>query len=56
MGYTPIMVRHLTSTFITKIMDEKHRRIVIDKEVFNKEQLARGSYAEITIKKITPGT
>lgn len=42
----------MVKPFIVQIKDEKQRRIIIDKEVWDDEKLQKGNYIEVTIKKI----
>lgn len=45
----------MAKPFIVQIKDDKQRRIVIDKEVWNDENLQKGDYIEVVIKKIKLG-
>ena len=38
--------------FITKIMDERLHRITIDKEVWDRLKLERGTYIKVSIEKV----
>ncbi len=42
----------MVKPFIVQIKDDKQRRIVIDKEAWEKEGLQKGDYIEVVIKKI----
>lgn len=42
----------MVKPFIVQIKDEKQRRIVIDKEAWEEEDLQKGDYIEVKIKKI----
>lgn len=43
---------NMVKPFIVQIKDDKQRRIVIDKENWEEEELQKGDYIEVTIKKI----
>ncbi|VVB94167.1 Uncharacterised protein [uncultured archaeon] len=42
----------MAKPFIVQIKDEKQRRIVIDKDVWDDEKLQKDDYIEVVIKKI----
>lgn len=42
----------MVNNFIIKISDDKQRRIVIDKEVWELQKLKKGDYIRVTIEKI----
>jgi hypothetical protein len=43
---------NMTKPFIVQIKDDRQRRIVIDKEVWNEEGLQKGDYIQVIIKKV----
>ncbi len=45
----------MAKPFIVQIKDDKQRRIVIDKEAWEKEGLQKGDYIEVIIKKVKLG-
>lgn len=45
----------MAKPFIVQIKDDKQRRIVIDKDAWEKEGLQKGDYIEVIIKKIKLG-
>jgi hypothetical protein len=47
-----VYMGNMTQSFIVQIKDEKQRRIIIDKEAWKGEQLEKGDYIEVIIKKI----
>ena len=42
----------MAKPFIVQVKDGTQRRIVIDKKVWNEEELVEGDYIEVTIKKV----
>ncbi len=46
---------NMAKPFIVQIKDDKQRRIVIDKEAWEEEDLQKGDYIEVTIKKVKLG-
>jgi sulfur carrier protein ThiS len=42
----------MAKPFIVQIKDEKQRRIIIDKTTWNDEELKKGDYIEVVIKKV----
>ena len=50
-----VYVVNMAKPFIVQIKDEKQRRIVIDKTAWDDEELKKGDYIEVTIKKIKTG-
>jgi len=38
--------------FITKVTDETHHRIVIDKDAWDELKLKKGDYVKVTIEKV----
>jgi hypothetical protein len=48
-------VVNMAKPFIVQVKDDKQRRIVIDKKVWEEEKLERDDYIEVTIKKIRTG-
>lgn len=42
----------MTKPFITRIRDDKQRRIVIDKKTWIDEELKQGDYVEVRIRKV----
>jgi hypothetical protein len=50
-----VYVVNMVNPFIVQVKDEKQRRIVIDKGAWDDEQLKKGDYIEVTIKKIETG-
>ena len=48
-----VIVVNMAKSFITQVKDDKQRRIVIDKGVWEEEGLKKGDYIEVVIKKIT---
>ena len=42
----------LMVTFITKVTDETHHRIVIDKDAWDELKLKKGDYVKVTIEKV----
>jgi len=47
-----LIVVNMAKPFIVQIKDEKQRRIVIDKEAWDAEDLQRGDYIEVMVKKV----
>lgn len=43
---------NMAKPFIVQIKDDKQRRIVIDKEAWDEEELQKGDYIEVMIKRI----
>lgn len=43
---------NMAKPFIVQLKDNQQRRIVIDKEAWEAENLQKGDYIEVTIKKI----
>ena len=43
----------MPNPFIIQAKDDKQRRIVIDKDAWIEQELQRGDYIEVTIKKIS---
>lgn len=50
-----VIVVKMVKPFIVEIKDDKQRRIVIDKKAWEEENLQKGDYIEVTIKKIKVG-
>ena len=48
-------VVNMAKPFIVQVKDDKQRRIVIDKKIWDEEKLIKDDYIEVTIKKIIPG-
>ena len=47
-----VVVVKMSKSFIVKVKDDKQRRIVIDKSAWDEENLKKGEYIEVIIKKI----
>jgi hypothetical protein len=47
-----VQVVIMPQTFIIKLKDDIKRRVVIDKEAWDKEELKKGDYVKITIEKV----
>jgi hypothetical protein len=41
-----------TNTFIVKLTDDKQRRIPINKEIWDLQELKKGDYVKVTIEKV----
>ena len=49
------IVVNMSKPFIVQVKDEKQRRIVIDKKIWEEEDLQKDEYIEVTIKKVRMG-
>jgi len=50
-----VIVVSMAKPFIVQVKDDKQRRIVIDKEAWNEEELKKGEYIEVIIKRVKIG-
>ena len=48
----PLFSGLMTSAFFVKITDDKRHRIVIDPDVWKKENLKKGDYLRVIIEKV----
>lgn len=46
------IVVNMARPFIVQVKDDKQRRIIIDKGAWEEEELKKGEYIEVSIKKI----
>lgn len=47
-----VLVVAMPNPFIVQVKNDKQRRIVIDKDAWNEQELQKGDYIQVTIRKV----